>query len=154
MSYHSDMHPDSVENVNIFGHLYTWYAAIDTANGGTPTPDGHFQGVCPEGWFLPDSIHFAELALHGAPALRSPLYWINGSGGDNSTGFTALPAGFYNGKEQRYENLLGETRFWSTYHDISSEKAQTLTLYHFCEETKSVWKRKDDGCSIRCILEE
>ena len=154
MSYHSDMHPDSVGNVDLFGHLYTWYAAIDTANGGTPTPGGHFQGICPEGWFLPDSIHFAELALHGAPALRSPLYWINGSGGDNSTGFTALPAGFYNGKEQRYENLLGETRFWSTYHDISSEKAQTLTLYHFCEETKSVWERKDDGCSIRCILEE
>ncbi len=154
MSYHSDMHPDSVENVNIFGHLYTWYAAIDTANGGTPTPGGHYQGICPEGWFLPDSIHFAELALHGAPALRSPLYWINGSGGDNSTGFTALPAGFYNGKEQRYENLLGETRFWSTYNNNSSEKAQTLTLYHFCEETKNVWGRKDDGCSIRCILEE
>lgn len=154
MSYHSDMHPDSVGNVDLFGHLYTWYAAIDTANGGTPTPGGHYQGICPEGWFLPDSIHYAELSLHGAPALRSPLYWINGSGGDNSTGFTALPAGFYNGKEQRYENLLGETRFWSTYHNISSEKAQTLTLYHFCEETKNVWGRKDDGCSIRCILEE
>ena len=154
MSYHSDLHPDSVENVNIFGHLYTWYAAIDTATAGTFTPGGHTQGICPEGWFLPDSIHYAELSVHGAPALRSPLYWINGSGGDNSTGFTALPAGFYNGKEQRYENLLGETRFWSTYHNISSEKVQTFTLYYFCEETKNVWARKDDGCSIRCILEE
>ena len=154
MSYHSDLYPDSVENVNIFGHLYTWYAAFDTATAGTFTPGGHYQGICPEGWFLPDSIHYAELSLHGAPALRSPLYWINGSGGDNSTGFTALPAGFYNGKKQRYENLLGETRFWSTYHNFSSEKAQTSTLYHFCEEMKNVWERKDDGCSIRCILEE
>ena len=154
MSYHSEMYPDSVGNVDIFGHLYSWYAAIDTAHGGRPTAGGHYQGICPEGWFLPDSIHYAELSLHGAPALRSPLLWINGSGGDNSTGFTALPAGFFNGSKLRYENLLGETRFWSTYHDISSKKACTIEILYYCLDAKMTQREMKDGCSIRCILEE
>ena len=118
------------------------------------TPAGHLQGICPEGWFLPEPEHYAALFAHGNAAIRSPHLWINGTGGHNSTGFTALPAGFYNGLTQRFENLLGDTRFWSTRNDFRFESSLSFWITYYCEEVMTPRSNPSDRYSIRCILEE
>lgn len=152
--YYSALHPDSTGNERVFGLLYTWHAAVDTSQTPVLTPAGHLQGICPEGWFLPEPEHYAALFAHGNAAIRSPHLWINGTGGHNSTGFTALPAGFYNGLTQRFENLLGDTRFWSTRNDFRFESSLSFRITYYCEEVMTPRSNPSDRYSIRCILEE
>lgn len=139
------------EMVDIFGMLYTWEAALDT---GTASASAHVQGICPAGWYLPSQAQYESLRQHGARALRAPDYWIGDEGGTNETGFSALPAGFFNGARNRYENLLGETRFWSVSPGLFSENINCYVLYFFCQELSNLHCNPSDAYSVRCILAE
>ena len=139
------------ETVDIFGMLYTWEETLDT---GTSSASAHVQGICPAGWRLPTQGQYERLQRHGASALRAPDYWIGNEGGTNETGFSALPAGFYNGARNRYENLLGETRFWSLQTGLSSENSSCHVLYFFCDELSCIRCNPSDAYSVRCILVE
>lgn len=154
LTYHSDLHPNHTDNLNTYGHLYTWYESIDTATLGAYTLQGHVQGICPDGWYLPEEYQYDELAQHGALALRTPHLWISTLRGNNHTGFSALPAGFYNGARNRFENLLGETRFWFNFHATSNTNSSDYYLKYSCEELQSDLSFLKNGYSIRCILEE
>lgn len=154
MGYASDMYPDTLENIRIFGCLYTWRDAMDSLKKDSLTAGGHHPGICPDGWYLPEREQYEALSLYGAYALRSPLYWINDSGGNNSTQFSALPAGFYNGTRKRFENLLGETRFWSTSGDENSENTLFFSMTFPCHKLEEKEDADNFGYSIRCILEE
>ncbi|MBR4918259.1 MAG: fibrobacter succinogenes major paralogous domain-containing protein [Bacteroidales bacterium] len=139
------------ETVDIFGMLYTWYATLDT---GTVSASEHVQGICPEGWYLPTCAQYERLLQHGAMALRTPEYWIGNEGGTNETGFSALPAGFFNGARNRYENLLGETRFWALCTRFYSENAYCYVLNFFCQELSNLRSNPSDAYSVRCVLAE
>ena len=139
------------EMVNIFGMLYTWYATLDT---GTASASAQVRGICPAGWCLPTCAQYERLLQHGAKALRAPEYWIGNEGGTNETGFSALPAGFFNGARNRYENLLGETRFWAFHTGIYSENINCYVLYFFCQELIDLLCNPSDAYSVRCILAE
>lgn len=140
--------------VDIFGMLYRWSDAVDTAHLVYVDAAHHIQGACPEGWYIPTQEQYDRLSLWGSAALRSPEYWINGAAGTNETGFSALPAGFYNGFRQRYENLLGETRFWSDQTDFFSENKRLYILNYFCSDMIFSEKNDSDAYSIRCVLAE
>ncbi|MCQ2283762.1 MAG: fibrobacter succinogenes major paralogous domain-containing protein [Bacteroidales bacterium] len=146
--------PDKAENIRIFGRLYNWHQATDSAHTVIVDDIGHIRGICPEGWYLPDRSQYEMLSTHGAYALRSADYWINESSGNNSTGFAALPAGFYNGSTERYENLLGETRFWSSSPEIYSENTNSEQSIFSCESLLHRHSEKENAYSIRCILAE
>ena len=149
-NYVSASHPNVAENVDIFGRLYCYAAAIrDSADNG----HGHIQGICPAGWYLPTPEKYMELSAYGTYALKSPLYWIP-SGGDNSTGFTALPAGFYNGSLDRFEGLLGVTYFWSTKNTGPSTVVSVFGTYLDCGVLVEIQPQPDDGYSVRCIKEK
>ena len=149
-NYVSETHPNVVENVSIYGRLYCFEAVVrDSADNG----HGHIQGICPEGWYVPTPDKYYELGTYGAPALKSPLYWIP-SGGTNTTGFSALPAGFYNGAYNRYEGLLGETYFWSTQNTGPAVISSVVTMYLSCEELLELQARDGVGYSVRCIKEK
>ena len=109
--YVADIHPDKVANVSIFGRLYDWYTAIDTGAHTLPDSNGNLHGICPEGWLLPTEEDFAELCCYTVSQLRSPLYWLSNPG-TNESGFSSLPAGYYDAVEKRYSDLLGCTYFW------------------------------------------
>lgn len=142
------------ETVATFGLLYDWRTAVDTEHLRLADATGHIQGICPSGWYIPDEEQFEHLGAWGAKALRSPDYWLPGLGGNNESGFTALPAGFYNGQRGRYENLLGETRFWSANPHLTSEITPSHMLQFSCPELINAEKGSDDAYSIRCILAE
>ncbi len=81
------------------GRLYSWTAAVNidskwqktlTQKGTITSPH---QGICPDGWFLPDTIDFRlllNMVENDYNALEAviPNYWPNAT---NSSGFSALP---------------------------------------------------------------
>lgn len=147
--YASWRHPDTAANVAIYGRHYTFAAAVrDSADNG----HGHIQGICPDGWYLPTPEKYAGLNTYGELSLKSPHYWIDG-GGDNSSGFSALPAGFFNGEKNRFEGMLSEAYFWST-QIVNGKVGESLFMirYH-CEEVLEVLTYNGLGYSIRCVKE-
>lgn len=150
--YFADIYPDSTSNIQTFGRLYDWYASIDTANL-TPTSSGHLQGACPYGWYLPSVEQYESLNNLGSSALRSPDYWLDG-GGSNSSGFSSLPAGFYNGEHQRFENLLGEAYFWADSVTDFSENSIYLFGNTNCKSLQKLLSDQHNRYSIRCIFDE
>ena len=148
--YVSSSHPNVNENIDIFGRLYCYEAAIrDSADNG----HGHIQGICPDGWYLPTPEKYIELNTYGAYALKSPLYWIP-SGGDNSSGFSALPAGYYNDATNRFEGLLGETYFWSTSNVGNATTISVFKTFLNCDELIESQHTSGMGYSVRCIKEK
>ena len=148
--YYSFEHPDVAENVERYGRLYCYEAAIrDSSDNG----HGHIQGICPAGWYLPTPEKYESLNTHGVDALRSPLYWIP-SGGSNSTGFSALPAGWYNGAASRFEGLLGETYFWSTRGVKAATSISVFSIILDCNELLETHAYEGRGYSVRCIKEK
>ena len=149
-SYVSADYPNAEENVKIFGHLYDWEAVV---NGETPNANGHIQGICPKGWYVPTAEQYAALSAYGTDALRSPDYWLNGAGGSNTTGFTSLPGGYYDGSIDRYINLMAEAYYWSTKKEGSNINPSASVISFFCESVVDATVREGLGYSVRCIKE-
>ena len=156
MSYVSENFPNATENVANFGYLYDWYAAVDTATNSiadieaTYAAGKHVQGACPNGWYMPTDEDFKTLESFNANDLRSTDFWIEG-GGTNSTGFNAVPGGYYNCVTGRYENAAGNAYFWSC-HPVY-DAATGAMIDYICEKIYNgkVYSRCN-GFSIRCVL--
>ena len=147
--YTSNQHPDPVANVATFGRLYCYEAAVrDSADNGY----GHIQGICPDGWYLPTPEQYAELFAYGDEALKTPNYWVNG-GGNNSTGFSWLPAGRYNGALQRFEGMLSEGYFWAVERVNGEVHISTVIANSFCDSYSTIEAHEGLGYSVRCIKE-
>ena len=114
----SSCYNDSLEYCEMYGRLYTWTAAMDTAGVfstdaigcGQPkdnpwtvsceaSSDGDYvRGVCPEGWHLSHNEEWRALILAGdnpfatGTALKSMKGWNDGVGnGTDEFGFSAIP---------------------------------------------------------------
>jgi uncharacterized protein (TIGR02145 family) len=149
-AYVNSDYPNVVENVERFGRLYSHRAVLrDTLDNGY----GHIQGVCPAGWYIPTTDQYDELNSYGASAIKSPLYWIP-TGGTNTTGFSALPAGFYNGPLHRYQGLMGEAYFWSTSGIGSGITVTGISILLDCERLFETDTNAGMGYSVRCIKEK
>lgn len=148
-NYTSDVFPNTQDNVNTFGRLYDWESVI---REGVDNGHGHVQGICPQGWYLPTAEQYTALQAHNTHALKSPDYWLDG-GGDNSTGFTSLPAGYYDGSINRYLNLMGEAYYWSVEKVNGTWRPMSYTIRHQCENLLESDIRNGLGFSVRCIKE-
>ncbi|MBR4648288.1 MAG: hypothetical protein IKO75_14350, partial [Bacteroidales bacterium] len=155
--YESDRFPDVDQNVGIYGRLYCAEAALDDS---VVNENGHIQGICPEGWYLPTPEQYEQLYLYGggtsiltADGLRSPLYWFDG-GGNNATGFSALPAGIYNGATQQYERMTLDTYFWATEIIHGEVRSAAYKITYDCNEIQRTDIDFGYGISVRCIKEK
>ena len=152
MIYYSPEHPDEAANLEQYGRLYTWYSAVGLPEGSTADPalvDGEFvQGLCPDGWHIPNEHNMSSLVSFGAPALKSTILWLQP--GNNSTLFTAYPAGFYNPNTDRFENMLGETHYWTTQNE-GPTTAKSGVLSNNCDELLIDTNAKNYGFSVRCV---
>ena len=146
MAYVSAEYPDAAANVARYGYLYTWDDAVRAPLAPEATV---VQGVCPDGWRVPTEEEFSVLANYPSFALMSTTDWLNGEG-TNVTGFTALPAGKFT--DVRFENLLGETHFW-TATSVSATVARYCSLMHGCSELINYDGNKVNGKSVRCLKE-
>ncbi len=158
-------------NVPVYGYLYNWAAVMNGAGSSTANPSG-VQGICPAGWHVPSDAEWTQLtdyvssqsqyqcrgnSSYIAKALASTRYWHSSSNtcaignnlsSNNATGFSAVPAGSYDGY---YYNLGTNGRFW-----ISTEKDDDLALYRNLNRSYANVTNNDDyhkrtGHSVRCL---
>lgn len=149
-----------------YGLLYNWCAAMDTANSTNymevPTPSnvngnndyfsvtlsGNHRGICPAGWHLPSYSEWNTLKTAASNTQNNLL--VDGSAwstsATNSTGFTALPAGIFQGSTGTFQ-AQDKTAFWSCTN--GTDRAQQL--YMTSGQIKLSLDDKNRGNSVRCI---
>ena len=160
MTYVSDLHPNTTENANIYGHLYDWYAAADTATNSIADIEAtyalgkHIQGICPEGWSLPNDEDFNDFNAYDTKDLRSTDNWLTAGGsgaGTNATGFNAEPGGLYNCETGRFEDMGTTSYYWSC-HPVYDMSTGAMIAY-VCEKLqKTDPVSRCNGFSVRCVL--
>ncbi|MBQ6156303.1 MAG: Cna B-type domain-containing protein [Bacteroidales bacterium] len=143
LSYQSAISSDASANVAHYGYLYTW----NEAAGGTDNPvhvNGYVRGICPSGWHLPTTKEINVLRTNSAEFLKSTGDWV--APGFNTTGFNALPAGFYNSTLSRFEGLHTITYF----HGDEYGEEFGIT-YHCCKLMIPEHESPGNGYSVRCV---
>lgn len=153
MIYYSQQFPNEEENLEQYGRLYTWYAAVGVPENSSDEPaitqnGGFVTGICPKGWHIPNAQNLASLTPFDAYDLMSQNLWLKP--GTNYTGFNALPAGFYNADTERFENLLGQTLYWSTENE-SNRFYRVFSLFYGCNAVAEESKEALNGLSVRCV---
>ncbi len=153
MIYHSYEFPDEDRNLAVYGRLYNWNASVGLPAGSTDAPvateEGFVQGICPDGWHVPNDANVLDLMDYGTVAITADSLWIIPTG-DNSSGFNALPAGFYNPGRDRFEGMLGATHFWTS-ESVSETIAKHCTIEAGCDLLIDRESVKKYGFSVRCL---
>lgn len=153
MIYYSQQFPNEEENLEQYGRLYTWYAAVGVPENSSDEPaitqnGGFVTGICPKGWHIPNAQNLASLTPIDAYDLMSQNLWLKP--GTNYTGFNALPAGFYNADTERFENLLGQTLYWSTV-QVNRNSSRACSLFYGCDAVTEETIAANYGLSVRCV---
>jgi uncharacterized protein (TIGR02145 family) len=136
---------DSASNKDTYGALYNFYSVISGK-------------LCPDGWHIPSKDEWQQLrdalgdTLTAGGMLKEAgtLHWnMPNTGAENSTGFTALPAGirYFEGS---FSSLSSFTSFWSST-EADNSKGWYLSLF-FSDAVAAMNKiSKKDGFSVRCL---
>lgn len=127
-----------------YGGLYQWNEAMQYLSG------ENTQGICPVGWHLPSVTDWTtlitnlggDLVAGGEMKAAAPIW-----DGTNSSGFTAIPAGWLptGGKFM----IDGTTRFWS-----SSEYNSNNSWSYYLKNDPNIYSyniNKFYGLSVRCL---
>ena len=147
--YYHQTYPNVEENVSIYGLLYDWYDAMDVTR---PVRSTRVQGICPDGWYLPNEDDFQQLNNIPVEDLRSSSYWMFNQGTNNS-GFDLRPGGLYNHTTSRYENLHGNAYLWSVA-DVNSTDAHCHMADCHCYLIYDLIYNKLNAFSVRCVKGE
>jgi uncharacterized protein (TIGR02145 family) len=129
-------------NCDIYGRLYDWTTALT---------------ACPPGWHLPSRAELITLSAavdNDAGKLKSTgTLWLEpNAGATNESGFTALPAGFWNSYQGTFNSMGSHTVFWSS---TESAPSSPLAWYHMLVNYNTTIYNyendKDLGHSVRCL---
>jgi uncharacterized protein (TIGR02145 family) len=123
----------AVSYIATYGYLYNWYAAKGISTSGSTT----YKNICPTGWHVPTDAEWIalETQLGGASVaggkmkstgttLWSPL----NIGGDDSSGFSALPGGVRNNVGV-FSNVGQAALFWSDTLDSNGSPLRRLLSF-------------------------
>jgi uncharacterized protein (TIGR02145 family) len=154
-------------NYTIYGVLYNWPAAMNGSPGSSSTPSG-VRGVCPEGWHLPGDEEWEVLEKYlgmsdtdadandwrtsgqvGQKLKSAAGSWEGNGNGDNSSGFSALPAGSH-WTPGGFSNIGYSASFWSAT-DFDSLSAWNRSLIGSSEGVSRLEWNKAYGFSVRCM---
>jgi uncharacterized protein (TIGR02145 family) len=155
--------PEGIEsNADIYGRLYSWYAVIDN------------RLLCPTGWKIPSDAEWTILTdflinngygIDGdgndiAKSMASKTGWtqsqevgtISNDPSNNSSGFTALPAGSRFGGDKF--TTLGYTCTWWSSSEQLANTAWYRELYSSVSSINiGVTDKRASAFSIRCVKE-
>lgn len=155
------------QNVNYYGYLYNWPAVMHGSSSSENNPSG-VQGICPKGWHVPSDAEWSELGVYvynhpeqygnsvaKALASNDGCWEESGTPGtpgcdqssNNTTGFSADPAGYYNGS---YGYFGSYACFWSAT-QCSSTNAYSRYLYYATDNVSSPNIGKGYVYSVRCL---
>jgi uncharacterized protein (TIGR02145 family) len=135
---------DSTTYHETYGTMYNYYAVADS------------RSLCPTGWHVPTDTEWTELIdyLGGTYIAGGKLretgtaHWTSDPGVDNSTGFTALPAGY------RYlENGFAGIGSIGEWLSSTSEGTKVFARYIFSSNLRisKIEDFKNGAYSVRCI---
>ncbi|MBA4319272.1 MAG: hypothetical protein C0412_12800 [Flavobacterium sp.] len=138
---------NNVENCKTYGALYQWDEAMQYIS------TEKAQGICPDGWHIPTLTDFQTLqnTVNNDGNTLKAIGQGKGSGaGTNTSGFSALLAGFrFNSGS--YSTVLGAyTYFWSST-EYDATTAYYPTLYDDKNGILLTKSFKEYGLSVRCI---
>ncbi len=158
-------------NCEMYGRLYLWSAAMDSAAvfsedgkdcgyGKRCSASGTVRGVCPEGWHLPSyeewktlDAYVADKASDGVGyALKSTSGWEeyeSKTGGSNAFSFGTLPAGI-RGNDGTFYYILKGAYFWTWNYDNVST-AYLWQLNYKGTDLNVIFDSKEFASSIRCV---
>lgn len=145
------------ENGKTFGKLYNWYAVNDS------------RGLAPKGWHIPTDAEWTQLTdyLGGEEVaggkLKATILWLDMLGGipsdrgtNNSTGFTALPAGKL--IHRRFINPYTFTLFGTGSIFWSSSQNDTISVWcRTVSASNNVFRlafSMGSGFPVRCIKDQ
>lgn len=137
---------NSPANCNTYGGLYQWNEAMQYSN----TPAG--RGICPPGWHIPMLDEFLALRTFvgsSGNALKEVGQGIGGGAGTNTSGFSALLAGYRN-PGGTFQNQTGNTFFWTSTQDGPSY-ARDIFLSGSSNLFALGSELNGNGYSIRCL---
>lgn len=156
-----------------YGALYTWAGAMDGASSSTANPS-NIQGVCPTGWHLPSDAEWTELTDY----LTNNGYGYEGSGDDigksmattsgwatdgtagnigndqatnNSSGFSALPAGMRRDDDGSSRFGGGGVGYWWSSTEYNSSSVNYRALSYSSSDVVHSNYVKSGGYSVRCV---
>lgn len=124
-----------------YGRLYTWFDATDD--------------LCVSGWHLPTKDDFEKLFVTvggdsiAGRMLKSMSDWKSDNNGDDSYGFTALPAGYRFTSGGSY-GVYNNADFWCST-ESTHQKAYYANLNYKNDVAIIGEAGKSEGFSIRCI---
>jgi uncharacterized protein (TIGR02145 family) len=155
---------DLEANCNVYGGLYQWAELVQYLNGASntttwdPVPAGNIQGLCPTGWHIPSDVEWATLTdyLGGTGAGGGKMketgtaHWLSpNTGATNESGFTALPAGFYD-SDGVYLDIFNLTHFWSsTQYNAANSWIRSLGYDQGTIDSNGLYKAQ--AISVRCM---
>ena len=137
---------DDTTYCNTYGGLYQWNEAMQySTTAGT-------RGICPPGWHIPTLAELQTLSTTvggDGNALKAVGQGTGGGAGTNTSGFSALLAGYrYN--YGYFDNLGLTTYFWSST-EYNATDAHYLFLVDFNGLTYLTNYYKAYGFSVRCL---
>jgi len=171
MGNHTTLSSSEIQaNCTKYGRLYDWATAMGISSSYNssyynPSANMKYQGVCPNGWHLPNSAEWLALteAVGGSSTpgkyLKATSGWDNyqgasGNGTDNY-GFSALPGGFGSNSDNGFLEFMsvGSAGIWWSTREMSpdSTSAYTCDMNSRNEYVLCAGDVKDYLYSVRCI---
>ena len=154
---------DNTANCDEYGGLYQW----DEMMGYSTTPG--IQGICPDGWHLPDDLEYFFLEQHvdstiaynttgyrgidGGGKLKEAgtTHWQDPNvGATNESGFTGLPGGYCNPNSSAF-NGIGYYGFWWSSSENNTLEAWYRYLTKYNAQVNRTFDEKYYGYSVRCV---
>lgn len=144
----ANAHNDPFDIAPVYGYLYNWDAVSNTA------------GICPKGWHVGTKAEWQTLLTNGTKAIAADNGWLvttnaNQIGYDqentnNSTGFSAYPAGQYNGTS--YQSLYRIGTIWTST-ESGTNTGWNVTMNALMNTANGLGSAgyKNWGKSVRCI---
>ena len=146
-----------------YGRLYDWYAAAnveyndkDEDFNKTPTLKNIYQGICPEGWHLPNETELNNLAffygrsnsIDGAAsdAFRSVDGWREGVEGTDVLGLNFGPTNFNAG----IFDMWGGSEVKSS---VLYDKAHVVVMVENSSVVYGSQNKKDSEAAVRCLMD-
>jgi len=147
---------NDADNCTIYGGLYQWGEAMAYTTG------NHVRGICPAGWHMPADSDFVILgnALGGLLTAGGKMkeagtaHWTApNKGATNSSGFTALPAGFYWYPDHTFDNLGNSEDFWTTTPGYANN-IRRWGVYYEWDYFGYDDSDPQEGLSVRCLKDD
>lgn len=167
------------KNCDVGGRLYSWTAAMDFSmyyriSWAAEKIQSPHQGICPDGWHVPDSTEWRTLADYvkkvdgSSGLLMSSKGWKTSSYGASTDpyGFSVIPTGAYYGKYADPHADFSQTEFdddglFANFWTANEADGLKIAVYAFFDYRRNYitindrnYNEKERGFSVRCVKTE